>query len=72
MQSSDYVSVENVAGAYGKSVETVRRWCRIGAIQGAKHVGRDWIIPARFASGAEEIILPDSQCEEGEAHQRHS
>ncbi|MFL5628454.1 MAG: helix-turn-helix domain-containing protein [Ktedonobacteraceae bacterium] len=68
MQSSNYVSVGNVADAYGKSVETVRRWCRIGAIEGARRVGRDWIIPSRYTSGAEEIILPDNQREGVEAH----
>lgn len=61
MQSSDndYVDVETVARAYRKSEETVRRWCRDGAIKGAVRVGRDWIIPRKYASGHEPIILPD-------------
>ena len=64
MTRDDFVDVHEVAKAYRKSVETIRRWCRVGAIQGARRIGRDWIIPARYTSGTEEIIFTDNRREE--------
>jgi Helix-turn-helix domain len=61
MAREEFVSVNDIAEAYHKSIETVRRWCRTGAIQGAKRIGRDWIIPAKYTSGTEEIDLSASE-----------
>ena len=55
---SEFASVKEVARAYGRNVEMVRRWCRIGVLEGAMHAGRDWRIPAKYAAGNVEIIIP--------------
>jgi hypothetical protein len=59
-----YCTASDIAKSYGRGVQTIQKWCRIGAIRGARRVGRDWIIPSRYASGAEEIILTDQQRED--------
>lgn len=58
-QSDKFCTVEDVASAYGVDEETVRRWCRTGAIKGAVHAGRQWRIPIEYASGSIDIIIPD-------------
>lgn len=47
-QFPDYVSTEDIAARYDVSPETVRRWCRDGAIPGAIQLGRQWRIPRKW------------------------
>lgn len=61
MQSELYCTVEDVARVYAVDIDTVRRWCRIGAIEGAIHAGRQWRIPKRYATGGIEIIVDDKE-----------
>lgn len=63
MQSSEYVSIEEVAEAYGVTGATVRFWCRTGAIQGAIRAGRQWRIPKRYATGGVSIDLEKAKGE---------
>ena len=37
-----YITVREAAKRYGTTEQTVRRWCREGAID-AEHIGRKWL-----------------------------
>lgn len=48
MQRKSFYTPEEVAEYYRVSVETIRRLCNQGKIPGAKQIGRQWRIPAKF------------------------
>jgi excisionase family DNA binding protein len=56
-----YFTVEEAATLMKVSTETVRRWLRVGTVQGLKH-GRDWRIPesALCTCGCEKCTDRDS------------
>jgi excisionase family DNA binding protein len=43
-----YYTAEEVADYYRVSADTIRKLCRDGKIPGAKQIGRQWRIPAKF------------------------
>ncbi len=51
----EYKSVVCVAECMNVSVRAVQKWCKEGKIEGAKKMGRDWLIPESFC--ASDVIL---------------
>jgi excisionase family DNA binding protein len=45
MMQSPYYTVEEVSAILHTHVETVRKWCRTGRLEGARKFGKDWFIP---------------------------
>ncbi len=45
MTQSPYYTVDEVAEILHTHVETVRKWCRSGKLEGARKFGKDWFIP---------------------------
>lgn len=48
MPRKDYYTAEEVADIYRVSADTIRKLCRDGKIPGARQIGRQWRIPAKF------------------------
>ncbi|MFL5625946.1 MAG: helix-turn-helix domain-containing protein [Ktedonobacteraceae bacterium] len=48
IMQSDYLTAEEVAKHFRVSPETIRRLCKDGKIPGARQIGRQWRIPAKF------------------------
>ena len=46
---SDYLSTPQVAAAVGVHRDNIRRHCVAGHLPGACRVGRNWLVPARYA-----------------------
>ncbi|TMD65144.1 MAG: helix-turn-helix domain-containing protein [Chloroflexi bacterium] len=45
MPQSPYYTADEVAEILHTHVETVRKWCRSGKLEGARKFGKDWFIP---------------------------
>lgn len=45
MTLSPYYTVDEIAEMLHTHVETVRKWCRDGRLEGARKFGKDWFIP---------------------------
>ncbi len=48
MEKKPYYSPEEVAEYFDVNIETIRRMCRDGLIPGARQIGRQWRIPAKY------------------------
>ncbi len=44
-QVFDRVTADQYAEMHNVTVQSVRRWCRIGAVEGAEQTGTGWLIP---------------------------
>jgi excisionase family DNA binding protein len=60
MEKKPYYSPEEVAEYFDVNVETIRRMCRDGQIPGARQIGRQWRIPAKFLQDTQTIQEPDN------------
>ena len=59
MQDKPYYSPEEVATYYDVTADTIRRLCREGKIPGAKQIGKQWRIPAKFLQDTPSIHEAD-------------
>src|SRR6266699_5848234 len=59
MQKKPYYSPEEVAEYYDVTADTIRRLCREGKIPGAKQIGKQWRIPAKFLEDTPSIQETD-------------
>lgn len=45
----DLLPIKDVAEAVQVDPSTIRRHCRLGNLDGATQIGRDWLVPAKYA-----------------------
>lgn len=65
MNFMDFESVNKTAERLGVTIRTVQKWCKEGKIEGAKKIGRDWMIPV-------DAIKSELSCGESTPVENHS